>query len=102
VVVPVGLTLIVPLADSDADAYVPGVIAMLVAPDVVQLSTLTPPGAMLVGLAVNEIIKGPFAAIAVTVTVAVAVAEPSPLVAVNVYVVVADGLTEVEPIPEVD
>jgi hypothetical protein len=80
VVVAVGLTLVEPLADVDVN--VPGVMAMLAAPLVAQLSVLLEPEAMLVGSAVNELIVGLFAAL--TVTVAVAVAEPAALVAVSV------------------
>ncbi|MGA2084783.1 MAG: hypothetical protein ABSG60_04615 [Terracidiphilus sp.] len=79
-VVAVGLTLVEPLADVDVN--VPGVMAMLAAPLVAQLSVLLEPEAMLVGSAVNELIVGLFAAL--TVTVAVAVAEPAALVAVSV------------------
>ena len=55
-VVAVGLTLVEPLADVDVN--VPGVIAILVAPVVAQFSVLLEPEAMLVGLAVNELIVG--------------------------------------------
>jgi hypothetical protein len=98
VVVADGLTLVVPLADVDAND--PGVMVMVVAPEVAQLSVLAPPGAMVEGLAVNELMEG--TAAPVTVTVAVAVAEPAAFVAVSVYVVVADGLKDVEPVAEVD
>jgi hypothetical protein len=80
VVVAVGLTLVEPLAD--ADVNVPGVMAMLVAPLVAQLSVLLEPEVILVGLAVNELMPGSLAA--VTVTVSVEVVEPAALVAVNV------------------
>ncbi len=100
VVVACGLTFVVPL--EDVDVYVPGVIVMLVAPEVAQLSVLTPPGAMVEGLAVNELIDGTLVPVPVTVTFAVAVAEPAAFVAVSVYVVVADGLKDVEPVAEVD
>jgi hypothetical protein len=56
VVVAVGLTLVEPLADVDVN--VPGVMAILVAPVVAQLSVLLEPEAMLVGLAVKEVIVG--------------------------------------------
>jgi hypothetical protein len=56
VVVAVGLTLVEPLADVDVN--VPGVMAMLVAPLVAQLSVLLEPVLMLVGLAVKEVIVG--------------------------------------------
>jgi len=79
-VVTVGLTLVDPLADVDVN--VPGVIPILVAPVVAQLSVLLAPELMLVGLAVKELIVG-FAAV-VTVTDAVAVVEPEAFVAVRV------------------
>jgi hypothetical protein len=100
VIVACGLTFVVPL--TDVDANVPGVIVMLVAPEVAQLSELAPPGAMVEGLAVNELIDGTLVPVPVTVTVAVAVAEPAAFLAVSVYVVVADGLKDVEPVAEVD
>ena len=101
-IVACGLTFVVPL--TDVDANVPGVIVMLVAPEVAQLSELAPPGAMVEGLAVNELIDGTLVPVPVpvTVTVAVAVAEPAAFLAVSVYVVVADGLKDVEPVAEVD
>jgi len=80
VVVAVGLTLVEPLADVDVN--VPGVMAMLVAPLVAQLNVLLEPEAMLVGLAVKELIVGLLGA--VTVTVAVEVTDPAALVAVSV------------------
>jgi hypothetical protein len=55
---------------------------------------------MLVGLAVKELITGVLAAFTVTVTVAVV--EPGLLAAVSVYVVVAAGLTLVEPLAKVE
>ncbi|MGA2084782.1 MAG: hypothetical protein ABSG60_04610 [Terracidiphilus sp.] len=79
-VVAVGLTLVEPLADVDVN--VPGVMAILVAPVVAQLSVLLEPEVMLVGSAVKELIVGLLAAF--TVTFAVAVAEPAALVAVSV------------------
>jgi hypothetical protein len=80
VVVAVGLTLVEPLAD--VDVKVPGVMAMLVAPVVVQLSVLLEPELILVGLAVNELMVGSLGV--VTVTVAVDVVEPVAFVAVSV------------------
>ena len=77
-VVAVGLTLVEPLPD--VDVKVPGVIAILVAPVVTQLSVLLEPELMLVGLAVNELIVG----LLTTVTVTVAVVEPMAFVAVRV------------------
>jgi hypothetical protein len=66
VVVAVGLTLVEPLAD--ADVNVPGVMAMLVAPVVAQLSVLLKPEVMLAGLAVKLTMTGT-AGVTVTVTV---------------------------------
>jgi hypothetical protein len=64
VVVAVGLTVVDPLAEGEVN--VPGVMAMLVAPVVTQLSVLLEPEAMLVGLAVKEVIVGlPAAALTV-------------------------------------
>ena len=60
----------------------PGLMARLAAPDVVQLSVLVPPSVMPVGLAVNEPIVGRLGCDTVTMTVAVAV--PVVLVAVRV------------------
>jgi hypothetical protein len=80
VVVAVGLTLVEPLAD--AEVNVPGVIEMLVAPFVTQLSVALAPELMLVGLAVKELIVG--VAAEATETVAVDVTEPAELVAVRV------------------
>ncbi|MFZ0963990.1 MAG: hypothetical protein WAO35_24255 [Terriglobia bacterium] len=76
----VGLTLVEPLADVDVN--VPGVMAMLAAPVVAQASVLLEPEAMLVGLAVNELITGLLDVF--TVTVSVDVLEPAALVAVSV------------------
>jgi hypothetical protein len=60
----------------------PGLIAMLVAPLVLQLSVALDPALMLDGIAANELITG--CAIAVTVIVAVLITEPALLVAVRV------------------
>jgi hypothetical protein len=79
VVVVVGLTLVEPLADTEVN--VPGVILMLVAPVVFQLSVLLEPAMILAGVAVKELIAG-FAEFTVTVTADVV--EPEALVAVNV------------------
>ncbi|HLY40633.1 MAG TPA: hypothetical protein VKR52_05435 [Terracidiphilus sp.] len=79
-VVVVGLTIVDPLAELVVND--PGVIVMLVAPEVDQLSVLLAPEAMLVGLAVNELIGGRLGA--ATVTFTVAVTEPALLVAVSV------------------
>ena len=76
----VGLTLVEPLADVEVN--VPGVMAMLVAPFVAQLSVLLEPEAMIEGLAVKELMAGLLGAFTVTVTVAVT--EPAELVAVSV------------------
>jgi hypothetical protein len=80
VVVAVGLTVVEPLAEVDVN--VPGVMAILVAPVVTQLSVLLEPELMLVGLAVKELIVGLLGAFTVTVTVDVT--EPAALVAVSV------------------
>lgn len=93
VVVADGLTLAEPLAD--ADVIDPGEIATDVAPVVTQLSVLLPPALIPVGLALNEVIVGIFGLF--TVIVAVAVTVPVLLVAVNVYVVVAAGLSASDP-----
>ena len=55
-VVAVGLTLVVPLADVDVN--VPGVIATLLAPAVAQLSVLLAPELKLPGFAAKEVIVG--------------------------------------------
>ena len=55
-VVAVGVTLIEPLADVDVNS--PGVMAILVAPLVSQLSVLPVPEFMLSGVAVKEVIAG--------------------------------------------
>ena len=80
VVVAVGLTVVEPLAD--ADVNVPGVMAIVVAPDVTQLSVLLDPELMPAGLAVKELITG-FPDV-LTLTTAVAVTEPVEFVAVSV------------------
>ncbi|MGB7281757.1 MAG: hypothetical protein WBE13_05795 [Candidatus Acidiferrum sp.] len=84
----------------ELDVNEPGLILMLVAPLVTQLNVLLAPGAMLVGLAVNEVIVG--SETGITVSVRVLVAEPALFVAVKVYVVVADGSTLVEPLADVE
>jgi hypothetical protein len=81
VVVAVGLTVVEPLAA--VEVKVPGVMAMLVAPLVAQLSVLLEPDVMLVGLAVKVLMVG-FVGAGATVMVAVAVVEPVALVAVRV------------------
>jgi hypothetical protein len=80
VVVEVGATPVEPLAD--VELRPPGVIEMLVAPDVDQLRVLLEPDVMLVGLAVNELIAGLLGVF--TVTVNVDVDEPVELLAVSV------------------
>ena len=55
-VVAVGLTLVVPVAD--VDVKVPGVMAILAAPVTIQLSVLLVPEVMLVGFAVKEAMVG--------------------------------------------
>ena len=79
-VVAVGLTLVEPLADVEVND--PGVMAMLVAPVVAQLSVLLDPEVILVGFEVNELMVGLLGV--VTVTVRVDVFEPAVLVAVRV------------------
>jgi len=63
------------------DVNVPGVMAMLVAPVVAQLSVLLEPAVILAGLAEKELIVG---LLVFTVTVSVEVVEPAALVAVSV------------------
>ena len=75
-----GLALVEPLADVDVN--VPGVMATLVAPVVVQLSVLLEPEVMFVGFAEKESIVGLF--VPFMVTVRVDVEEPAEFVAVNV------------------
>jgi hypothetical protein len=72
--------LVEPLAAVDVN--VPGVMPILVAAVVAQLSVLLEPEVMLVGLAVKELIVGLLTVF--TVTVSVDVAEPAALVAVSV------------------
>jgi flagellar biosynthesis protein FliR len=69
-----------PLADVDVN--VPGVMAMLVAPLVDQLSVLLEPEVIFVGLAVKELMLGMLTGL--TVTVCVDVTEPAASVAVSV------------------
>jgi hypothetical protein len=64
------------------DVNVPGVMAILAAPLVDQLSVLLEPELILVGLAVKELIVGSVEVF--TVTVCVDVTEPAVLVAVSV------------------
>jgi hypothetical protein len=78
VVVAVGETVVELLPDVVVN--VPGVMAMLVAPVILNARVLPDPGPMLAGLAVNESIAGGL----ITVTVTWAVAEPAEFVAVNV------------------
>jgi len=79
VVVAVGLTLVEPVADVDVNA--PGVMAILAAPVVAQLSVLLEPAVILAGLAEKELIVG---LLVFTVTVSVEVVETAALVAVSV------------------
>ena len=79
-VVAVGLTLVEPLADVDVN--VPGVMAILVAAVVAQLSVLLVPEVIVVGRAVKELMVGLLAAF--TVRVRVDVVEPAAFVAVSV------------------
>ena len=81
---------------AEVDVNVPGVMLILAAPTVTQLSVLMEPEVMPLGLAVKELISGLPAVF--TVTVSVAVAEPAALLAVRVYVVVTVGLMLVEPL----
>jgi len=80
VVVAVGLTLVEPLAAVEVN--IPGVIPILVAPLVAQLTLLLAPEVILEGLAVKELIVG--FPVVFTVTVSVDAAEPAALVAVSV------------------
>jgi hypothetical protein len=80
VLVTVGLTLVEPFVDVEVN--VPGVMATLAAPVVVQLSVLLEPEVMLVGFAEKESIVGLL--VPLTVTVRVEVAGPTELVAVSV------------------
>jgi hypothetical protein len=64
------------------DVNVPGVMAILVAPVVAQLSVLLEPEVILAGLAEKESIVGLLDVF--TVTVSVDVVEPAALVAVSV------------------
>jgi hypothetical protein len=66
------------------EVNVPGVMDMLVAPDVAQLKVLFEPEVMLVGFALNELIVGLGLLAAFTVTVAVAVLAPEEFTAVRV------------------
>ncbi|HTT34044.1 MAG TPA: hypothetical protein VMH48_10620 [Methylomirabilota bacterium] len=75
-----GLTFVEPVAEVDVN--VPGVMAMVVAPLVVQLRVLLEPEVMLVGLAEKELIVGALPAFTVTVTFKVL--EPVEFVAVSV------------------
>ena len=79
VVVAIGFTPVDPLADVDVN--VPGVMAMLAAPEVTQLRVLLAPELTVVGLAVNEVIDGTVGAL--TVTADVAVTDPAAFVAVS-------------------
>ena len=79
-VVAVGLTLVEPLAAVEVN--IPGVIPILVAPLVAQLTLLLAPEVILEGLAVKELIVG--LPVVFTVTVSVDAAEPAALVAVSV------------------
>jgi hypothetical protein len=80
----------------EVELYPPGAICTLVAPAVAQLSVLLAPTVMLAGLAEKELITGEVGVD--TVTDADAVTDPAALVAVNTYVVVASGLTSVDPL----
>jgi hypothetical protein len=99
VVVEVGLTDVE--FEAEVEVKFPGVMAMLAAPEVDQLNVLLPPEAMLPGADANELIVGLLAG-GFTVTVAVEVMEPEEFAAVSVKVVVAVGLTLVEPVAELE
>ena len=76
-------------------------LATLVAPVVEKASVLLEPEAMLAGLAVKELMVGLFpAAESVTVAVATAVTTPPEATVQSVYVVVAVGVTMVEPLAD--
>lgn len=76
---------------------------MLAAPDVTQLRALLEPELMPSGLAVNELIVGFGGFDSVVTTIVVfAVVEPAAFVAFSVYVVVAVGLTVVDPVSDVE
>ena len=79
-IVVVGLTLVEPLADEDANP--PGEMEMLVAPVVAQANVLLEPELIVVGLAVNDVMVG--LAAAFTVMVTEEVLDPAEFVAVNV------------------
>jgi hypothetical protein len=82
VVVDVGLTLVEPVAD--ADVSVPGVIAMLVAPVVTQLSVLAEPELIPAGFAVNDLIAGADPAVGpVAVESGVLPEPPQPVTPIN-------------------
>lgn len=98
VVVALGVTVVEPLAT--AEVNVPGVIAILVAPVDIQFNVLLEPETTLDGEAVNDVMVGLLATL--TGMVMVAVVAPAALVAVSVYVVVALGLTVVDPLEEVE
>ena len=99
VVVAVGLTEVEPVALVEVNE--PGVMAMLVALLTDQERELLEPELMDVGFAPKELMVGLLEA-GLTVMVTVCVAEPAELVAVSVYVVVAVGETEVEPLAWVE
>jgi hypothetical protein len=82
VVVADGDTAVEPVGAAEVNP--PGLIAMLVAPLVDQLSVLLAPVLILEGLAVNEVIVGFAPPDAVTVTVATLVTVSAPLPAVSV------------------
>jgi hypothetical protein len=81
-VVAVGLTVVEPVAF--AEVKVPGVMAMLVAPEVDQDSVLLEPELTVVGLAVKELIVGAPGLPTVTVTLTLGVRVEAELVAVRV------------------
>ena len=98
--VEVGATEVDPLAE--VEVKLPGVMLTWLAPLVVQLKLVVPPAVIVAGLPANDVMVGFTGVGAVTVTVAVEVTDPVLLVAVNVYVVVEVGATEVDPLVEVE
>lgn len=95
----VGLTVVEPLADVEVN--VPGVIAIVVAPLVVQLNVLLSPEGIAAGLAINVATVGavppppPPLALTTNVTVVVCCVEPDVPVIVTVYVPAAVPLVVV-------
>jgi len=76
-VVDAGVTLVEPFAD--VDVSVPGVIAMLVAPIVAQVSVLLEPDLMLAGLAAKDVTVGAEPVTGMTVGSGLLVEPPQPV-----------------------